>query len=466
MLWTAELWLGCMAWENATPPWAPNFKLGPTGDIVIGYQCVDYSISSAAVLMRLNGSEQLLYMRGNSYHGYLYGFAINPHNDLVYETSSSDISSFVQSLLLLDASGQLVTAWSASYPSIPSTGMNSSIESWASDALGNLFAVIWTDHADSSLKLPGPGTYLVRGGPSGDSFYSNFTGSFTPDQKGGVYLYGPLQSTLDLGCGPMVPASPQDSYLVHLDPSWACMHGEVLRAPVSLFPPVDGGVVFFPAVDGGVVLSTTSTTPLDLGCGVLPAVPSGSTLVTSLDQAGACVFGASFAAPNLKLSLSSAGWLVLGGVVDATPLDFGGGPLAPLGTSDYVIAELDPQGNYLWSKRFGAPGATFTGARVKLLSTGDVYLIPGFDGSIDFGGGAVTRPTGDLVVASFSAAGSHRWSRGFHMLGHYAADIDDCGGLVVASYDPAFDPGCGTGIPPCSDPLYCDPKVAVARFAP
>jgi hypothetical protein len=111
---------------------------------------------------------------------------------------------------------------------------------------------------------------------------------------------------------------------------------------------------------------------------------------------------------------------------------------------------------------------------VKLLPTGDVYLIPRFDGSADFGGGEVTPSMGDLFVASFSEAGELRWSRSIHIVGKYVAGIDDCGGLVVASYDTAFDPGCGTVIPPCNDQcvhdLYCEnqcvPTVAIARFAP
>jgi hypothetical protein len=273
----------------------------------------------------------------------------------------------------------------------------------------------------------------------------------TPDGMGGSYVHGALQSTLDLGCGPMVPTSSSSGYVAHLDAASTCLFSRALPA--------------FPAVvadASGAVVSVSSTSSVDLGCGLLAAAPGGSTFVTRLDPAGACVFGRSLAAPGLVVALEPDGSAVLGGVVGATAIDLGSGPLAPLGTKDAVLGELDATGNALWNRRFGSPGVTITGANVSVSAAGNVYLQTGWSGSVDLGGGAISAAYSHTVVGSYAPSGALRWSRGFPITGNYRAGIDGCGALVLASDDPNFNPGTGKILP--FGPYNV--TVAVVRYAP
>jgi hypothetical protein len=154
---------------------------------------------------------------------------------------------------------------------------------------------------------------------------------------------------------------------------------------------------------------------------------------------------------------------VLSGDADGVPVDFGGGPLAPIGTTDAVIGELDASGAHVWSRRIGAPGAVLGGARVTVSQAGNVYVQMLVGGPVDFGGGPVAAALDDIVVASYTPSGAHRWSRAFHVTGQYQAGVDGCGSLVVASPDWGnFDAGYGKVGMQGSGAWYA----AVVRFAP
>jgi hypothetical protein len=296
------------------------------------------------------------------------------------------------------------------------------------------------------------GQVIVPSGQTADDPSGNLFDSYTDtDQQRGRYLVGALPATHDFGCGPLVPTAPSSGYVAHLDSAETCTYSRVLPTSVGIF----GGA-------SGATLSVTSSTGLDLGCGALPAVSGGSTFVTRLDPSGSCVFGKSLAAPNLAVVVDAGGRTVVSGLVGAAPVDLGGGPLAPIGSQDFVLGELDAAGNLLWSRRFGAPGVTLVTPTVSISAAGDVYLKTGWSGAVDLGGGPLTAAAGDIVIGSYSPSGAHRWSRDFPIAGNYLASIDACGALVVASSDwPNFDPG--TGVPPQQPaPWY----VAIARFAP
>jgi hypothetical protein len=226
--------------------------------------------------------------------------------------------------------------------------------------------------------------------------------------------------------------------------------------------------------DASATLDASSLAALDLGCGSLPAASSGSTFVTRLDASGACVFARALAAPGLTVALDPSGHVVVSGLVGATAVDLGGGPLQPLGTTDLVLAELDGGGNHLWSQRFGSPGASLAlVGPVRVSGAGNLYLrVQPSGGTVDFGGG----PLGNDVIASISGAGAYRWSRPLPFSGTVlAADFDGCGAFMVTSQSHNFDPGCGPVVPPtCTIPeamaltcAYPTPDyVGVARYAP
>ncbi len=152
---------------------------------------------------------------------------------------------------------------------------------WESDALGNKFFTTYT-----------PG--VVRLDATGISTYSlslSQSSSIAADQKGGVYSFGHLDTTVDLGCGALVPTAPSSGYIARLDPSWSCVYSRVLPVPVSVLADEDGGAI----------LSVTSTSALDLGCGALPAAPLAAPSSPTSTRQGA----ASSAKPCLRPSWRS-----------------------------------------------------------------------------------------------------------------------------------------------------------------
>ena len=111
-----------------------------------------------------------------------------------------------------------------------------------------------------------------------------------------------------------------------------------------------------------------------------------------------------------------------------------------------------------WAKRWGGTGSDATKA-VAIDGNGDVVVTGSFTGSADFGGGALTTVgSADVVIAKYSGAGAHVWSKrvgsvgldqGFGVAIDQSANCDGLGGtncVIVAGtfgYTMDFDPGPG-----------------------
>ena len=291
------------------------------------------------------------------------------------------------------------------------------------DKLGNLFVVSSTLGTGTPA---GTGDYLLREGPSG-SGSRDLHGSaeaLTGDGTGGALLALPAAGATALGCN--IGPGATGEYLVRLGISWSCVWARSIGAtqPTLLS---DGA--------GGVIVSAGATSALDLGCGVQPAIASGSTVVSRIDAAGNCVYTGSYPIGSGALPLPSkvvrtlAGGVAMAGLAGPDPVDLGGGALAAQGARDVVIAVHDAAGQHLSSHRFGATGVTITGAELDAAQTGHLYLRLRYAGSIDFGGGPVAATAGEVVVVSLTAGGAHRWSRALALDPGMSTAFDGCGSL-------------------------------------
>jgi hypothetical protein len=73
-----------------------------------------------------------------------------------------------------------------------------------------------------------------------------------------------------------------------------------------------------------------------------------------------------------------------------TSIDFGGGPLtAASSSSDLFLASFTPTGQHRWSRAHGASGSE-VGRAVAADAGGGVYATGYFGATVDFGGGPVT----------------------------------------------------------------------------
>jgi hypothetical protein len=421
---------------------------GPTGDLVVrsivnGFPLEAHLIHYSALGEKLGETWQ------SSVYGYASVSAAFGADNAYY--AESDWGSHTSTYMQLDGPGFTITGnewlpWEL-------TRLAGDVRA---DGLGNVFFIGAPDGGPPYTPLsysPGPtlpaaGRYLIRATPQAQTFHTTFGESYRPDETGGVLSFGPFPSTADVGCGPMPSGV---GFLSRHDASWGCVYSH----PLPVVPKVlaIGG--------GGALVSATSTTALDLGCGPLPAAPGGSTFVTRLDASGACVYGLALGAPNLAITADRSGRVMAGGVVGSGPVSIGGTTLPPIGAADLVVAELDAAGQLLWSRRFGGAGVTFSNTEVTASASGDVYVRTSFAGTVDLGGGPLTATATDTVVGSYSPAGAHRWSRVIALSGGYDAQVDACGALVVVSGDSAFN--AGAGFPLATTGFY---NVAILRYAP
>ena len=238
-----------------------------------------------------------------------------------------------------------------------------------------------------------------------------------------------------------------------------------------------GGEALAIATDlaGHTILGGAATASVDLGCGPLPGGAAEGGVVARLDPAGACLWSKRLPDGTrvTGVGADTANNVYLTGTMTGT-VDLDGGPLTSAGLTDVLFAKLDPDGNFLWARRFGGAGADvaaglvvdeanspvgvghFEGTMdvdgVPIVSQGgkDVYLVKldaaggtvwvktfgdaadqvaggvavdiaydvivagTFHGTIDLGGGPlVSAGLGDAFVAKLDSAGEHLWSRSF-----------------------------------------------------
>jgi len=93
-------------------------------------------------------------------------------------------------------------------------------------------------------------------------------------------------------------------------------------------------------------------------------------------------------------------------------VDLGTGLLTSSGGLDGFVASYSPAGTPRWSRRFGGTGTDVARA-VAVDAAGNVVVAGYFEGTVDFGGGPLTSGAGstNVFVARYSPTGTHLWSR-------------------------------------------------------
>lgn len=378
------------------------------------------------------------------------------------------------------------TTWSPPFATCGGAVEPSPATSWADCSAavypgksgGDLLWVTKTNLAISGCAVDklavGPTGDVVVGGDCHLSFFHTTTGYQRLDGGGGPVVQrlidlcsNQTQSTATMNRGMSIGPTNDLFLTLAVTGPWTCGSGGLEVDSPS------GAVISPPTYVSplGQLKVSTSTSAVDLGCGSLPAAPGGSTFITRIDAANSCLYARALPVPGLRATLDPVGRVAIAGQAGtgAGAIDLGGGPLAPVGSYDMLLAELDASGNHLWSKRFGGIGATFADfydwtakdSRVSTSAAGNVYLVTRLEAAanqvipIDLGGGVLTAVAGDALVASYAPSGAHRWSRAYHLDGgaNASAAVDGCGSLDV--------------LIPSGSSTACFPYYEnVARFAP
>jgi hypothetical protein len=209
------------------------------------------------------------------------------------------------------------------------------------------------------------------------------------------YLVGSFTGTLDVGCGPMTSAA-STSYAAKLDATGACVWSRALPVP-SL------GLKVMPANQALITGSISGTA--DVGCG--PVTGSGA-IVAKLDAAGACAWSRAFTG-SFTIVPFSTGDLAVSTTI-TTSFDFGCGAMTAAGTQDLAIGRLaGATGACVWSKRFGAAGASVGGNVSVSALDYPITLGTVSGGAVDFGGGPIS---GTGYVLELDGSGAYRYQYG------------------------------------------------------
>jgi hypothetical protein len=139
------------------------------------------------------------------------------------------------------------------------------------------------------------------------------------------------------------------------------------------------------------------------------------------DGSGACqsggtqaskIFGGAGDQQVLGMAMTSGGELVVVGRFQGT-VDFGGGALTSAGGDDVFVVRFWSNGSFAWAERFGDAGDQRANA-VAVDMAGNVFVAGGFGGTLDFGKSKITSAGGtDGFVAAFDKSGNHLWARAF-----------------------------------------------------
>jgi hypothetical protein len=166
-------------------------------------------------------------------------------------------------------------------------------------------------------------------------------------------------------------------------------------------------------------------------------------------MSGGNIFAADLAVDELGSVISA------GTFYDAYDLDPGTGVAvltSPTFTASAYVQKLDPTGNFLWARSFGAAFQFMSVSNVIAIGTTDILVTGTFEGTVDFDPGpgvdSRTATSRDLFMLKLNAAGEFLWVRtvgGTDWMYVSALSPVNNGFLVGGAYSGTvdFDPGTG-----------------------
>jgi hypothetical protein len=230
--------------------------------------------------------------------------------------------------------------------------------------------------------------------------------------SGDVVIVGSFAGGMDMGGGVLTSAGGTDIVVAVTDRmglhKWSRRFGDSGAQGASAVAVGTDGAVVVGGFTGGVV---------DFGGGPLGGAGGNAAFLVKLTSAGAHVWSKVLGDGTGQsvvsaVAVAGSGDVVVGGSFAGT-LNLGGGALTSAGGNDMFLATLNSAGAHLWSKRFGGASADDVTA-VALDGTGNIYLGGSISWTVNMGGGSlVAAGSTDGVLASYTAAGEHRWSRVF-----------------------------------------------------
>lgn len=250
--------------------------------------------------------------------------------------------------------------------------------------------------------------------------------------------------TIDLGFGPLV-GDDLDAVLLRLsaagEPKWGHRY-------VGLGGGISGPFPLFvaPIADDRLWLAgTLYGKGIDLGDGTLYSAGWGDVLLAQVDGDGEHLWSRRAGDPGHQevraIAATTDGGLVIAGGIEGS-LDLGNGPLTSAGTRDAFVARLDAAGEPTWAHRYG-DSRVQSSLAVRVDNAGEVVLVGTFESTIDLGGGPFVSPKVEKEFFPEETV----WASGVFLAqlasdgGHMwsSALLPDDGGVWLASFDRGSD---------------------------
>ncbi len=301
-----------------------------------------------------------------------------------------------------------------------------------------------TDVADSSAT-PADSVVDATPEPSGTAIWSRAFGpggheaikGVTADPAANVIVVGTITKNVEFDGRIVSSAGKVDALVAKLDPAgkvqWVERYGDGQDQSADAVATDSAGNIYVCGNHAGTVALGGKTAPLVNG-GV-----STNVFVAKLAPSGEAQWSKQFG-NNLyftmcnSIAIDGAGRILLTGQMSGS-IDFGGGeiasPIGPTGvTPAAFVVELDPSGNHLWSRAFGAEGeGAVAGHAIAPLPGGGAAVAAFLQGTIDIGGTKQTSAgESDGLVFVLDGKGDPRWSRRFG-----GAKIDSAGTVAVTA---------------------------------
>ena len=283
--------------------------------------------------------------------------------------------------------------------------------------------------------------------------------SVAVDAAGNVLVAGAFAGSLTFGTTTLTSAGATDVFVAKLDAAgnavWAKSFGGAKdQAATSVAVDAAGNVVVTGLFLGSVGFGGATFT--SAGCCFQDV------FVVKLDSQGNHLWSKQFGDVNgdtgRTVAVDAAGNVLVAGEFQ-TGINLGGAALVGAGGYDVFVAKLDPQGNHVWSKGFGAAADQGVSGIAAAGATNDVVITGESAGSIAFGGAPVTAAgaSAAYVARLGGAAGAHVWSKGFgdgSAAGVGVAANADGDVVAIGDFQGTIDFGGGPHESPVNDDVF------------
>jgi hypothetical protein len=212
---------------------------------------------------------------------------------------------------------------------------------------------------------------------------------------------------------------------------------------------------------------------VDLGAGL---IPSNSLFAAQLGSNGSVGWSTSWTIPGAayvdSVATGPAGEIAFSGYYQYNAPDFGGSALAAAPKGAAYVVKLTGGGMFVFDASSGPDGAATypIGKGVAVNASGDVYMVGGYAGSIDFGGATLTTGAAQSAFfAKFGPTGTLSLVRTYGTTGAAfgnAMGLDASGAPYIAGvYGEATTIDLGSGALPASTSTN-ESAVFLGRLAP